>query len=155
MRKSKPQTPGPTPAALTTLQANAAGADIGAREIYVAVPPDRHPTPVRCFGTFTDQMRALVEWLRRCRVDTLAMEATNVYWMPLAEMLGEAGIAVCLVNPRHVKNVPGRKTDMQDCQWLQYLHSVGLLRAAFRADAEIRPLRVLWRHRDALVGQSS
>lgn len=70
-------------------------------------------------------------------------------------MLEEAGIAVCLVNPRHVKNVPGRKTDVQDCQWLQYLHSVGLLRAAFRADAEIRPLRVLWRHRDALVCQSA
>jgi transposase len=141
--------------ALTTLQANAAGADVGAREIYVAVPPDRDASPVRCFGTFTDQLRALVAWLRECRIDTLAMEATGVYWIPLAEMLEEAGIAVCLVNPRHVKNVPGRKTDVQDCQWLQYLHSVGLLRAAFRVDAEIRPVRVLWRHRDALVRQSA
>ncbi|HRG54477.1 MAG TPA: transposase [Lacunisphaera sp.] len=151
MRKPK-TSPAPS---LTTLQPNAAGADIGAREIYVAVPPDRSAPCVRCFGTFTDQLRALVAWLRECRVDTVAMEATSVYWIPLAEMLEEAGIAVCLVNPRHVKNVPGRKTDVQDCQWLQYLHSVGLLRAAFRAPAEVRPIRVLWRHRDALVRQSA
>lgn len=155
MPKTKPKPTKTTNGALTTLQPNAAGADIGAREIYVAVPPERDASPVRCFGTFTDQLRALVEWLRQCRIETLAMEATGVYWIPLAEMLEEAGIAVCLVNPRHVKNVPGRKTDVQDCQWLQYLHSVGLLRAAFRADAEIRPLRVLWRHRDALVRQSA
>jgi transposase len=155
-RKTNPTKPTKTTCgALTTLQPNAAGADIGAREIYVAVPPDRDESPVRCCGTFTDQLRALVEWLRKCRIDTVAMEATGVYWIPLAEMLEEAGIAVCLVNPRQVKNVPGRKTDVQDCQGLQYLHSVGLLRAAFRADAEVRPLRVLWRHRDALVRQSA
>jgi transposase len=148
--------PKPTPVpSLTTLQPNAAGADIGAREIYVAVPPDRDPTPIRCFGTFTDQLRALVAWLQQCRITTVAMEATSVYWMPLAELLEGAGIEVCLVNPRHVKNVPGRKTDVQDCQWLQYLHSVGLLRAAFRTPVEVRPLRVLRRHRDALVRQSS
>jgi transposase len=152
-RKTKPTKT--TCGELTTLQPNAAGADIGAREIYVAVPPDRDDSPVRCFGTFTDQLHSLVDWLRGCRIDTLAMEATGVYWIPLAEMLEAAGIAVCLVNPRHVKNVPGRKTDVQDCQWLQYLHSVGLLRAAFRTDAEVRPLRVLWRHRDALVRQSA
>lgn len=140
---------------LTTLQPNAAGADIGAREIYVAVPADRSPRPVRCFGTFTDQLRAMVAWLQECRIATVAMEATSVYWMPLAELLEEAKIEVCLVNPRHVKNVPGRKTDVKDCQWLQYLHSVGLLRAAFRTPVEVRPLRVLWRHRDALVRQSS
>lgn len=140
---------------LTTLHPNAAGADIGAREIYVAVPTDRATPNVRCFGTFTDQLRALVQWLLECRIDTVAMESTSVYWIPLAEMLEDAAITVCLVNPRHVKNVPGRKTDVQDCQWLQYLHSVGLLRAAFRAPAQIRPLRVLWRHRDALVRQSS
>jgi len=151
MRKPK-STSAPS---LTTLQPNAAGADIGAREIYVAVPPDRSPSPVRCFGTFTDQLRSLVEWLRECRITTVAMEATSVYWMPLAELLEEAKIEVCLVNPRHVKNVPGRKTDVQDCQWLQYLHTVGLLRAAFRTPLEVRPLRVLWRHRDALVRQSS
>ena len=151
MRKPK-STSAPS---LTTLQPNAAGADIGAREIYVAVPPDRSPAPVRCFGTFTDQLRALVAWLQECRITTVAMEATSVYWMPLAELLEAAKIEVCLVNPRHVKNVPGRKTDVQDCQWLQYLHTVGLLRAAFRTPVEVRPLRVLWRHRDALVRQSS
>jgi transposase len=140
---------------LTTLEPNAAGADIGAREIYVAVPADRATPNVRCFGTFTDQLQALVQWLRECRIDTVAMEATSVYWIPLAEMLEEAGITVCLVNPRHVKNVPGRKTDVQDCQWLQYLHAVGLLRAAFRPPADVRPIRALWRHRDALVRQSS
>jgi transposase len=150
MRKPK-STSAPS---LTTLQPNAAGADIGAREIYVAVPPDRSPDPVRCFGTFTDQLRALVAWLQECRITTVAMEATSVYWMPLAELLEAAKIEVCLVNPRHVKNVPGRKTDVQDCQWLQYLHTVGLLRAAFRTPVEVRPLRVLWRHRDALVRQS-
>lgn len=140
---------------LTALHPNAAGVDIGAREIYVAVAPDRSAQHVRCFGTFTDQLRAIVAWLYECQVDTVAMEATSVYWMPLAELLEEAGIAVCLVNPRHVKNVPGRKTDVQDCQWLRYLHSVGLLRGAFRPPAEVRPIRVLWRHRDALVRQSA
>jgi hypothetical protein len=100
MPKTKPAKT--TNGALTTLQPNAAGADIGAREIYVAVPPERDASPVRCFGTFTDQLRALVEWLRQCRIETLAMEATGVYWIPLAEILEEAGIAVCLVNPRHV-----------------------------------------------------
>lgn len=148
--KAKPA----TKVSLTTLQPNAAGADIGAREIYVAVPPDRATPHVRCFGTFTDQLRDLVQWLRECRIDTVAMEATSVYWMPLAELLEEVGITVCLVSPRHVKNVPGRKTDVQDCQWLQYLDCVGLLRAAFRPPSEVRPIRVLWRHRDALVRQS-
>ena len=145
----------PSAPSLTTMQPNAAGVDIGAREIYVAVPADRAAAHIRCFGTFTDQLRELVQWLRECRIDTVAMEATSVYWIPLAEMLEEAAIAVCLVNPRHVKNVPGRKTDVQDCHWLQYLHSVGLLRAAFRAPVEVRPIRVLWRHRDALVRQSA
>ncbi len=97
MRKTKLKTTGPAHGALTTLQPNAAGADISAREIYVAVPPDRDASPVRCFGTFTDQLRALVEWLRECRIDTLAMEATGVYWIPLAEMLEEAGIAVSTI----------------------------------------------------------
>jgi len=151
----KPKAKSNSALSLTTLHPNAAGADIGAREIYVAVPPDRSTPSVRCFGTFTDQLRALVTWLRECRIDTVAMEATSVYWIPLAELLEDAKIEVCLVNPRHVKNVPGRKTDVQDSQWLQYLHSVGLLRGAYRPPAEVRPIRVLWRHRDALVRQST
>ena len=133
------------------LNPRAAGADIGAREIYVAVSADATATPVRRFDTFTEDLRKLVSWLQEHGVTTVAMEATSVYWIPLAELLEEAGIEVCLVNPRHVKNVPGRKTDVADCQWLQYLHSVGLLRAAFRPAAQVRAVRALWRHRDALV----
>ena len=144
-RKAKPARVSPV------LKPHAAGADIGAREIYVALPADATEQPVRCFATFTEDLRKLVTWLKEHAITTLAMEATSVYWIPLAELLEEAGIEVCLVNPRHVKNVPGRKTDVADCQWLQYLHSVGLLRAAFRPAAEVRAVRALWRHRDALV----
>jgi transposase len=133
----------------------AAGADIGAREIYVAVAPELDEQPVRRFETFTEELRKLVDWLKDRAVTTLAMEATSVYWIPLAELLEEAGIDVCLVNPRHVKNVPGRKSDVADCQWLQYLHSVGLLRGAFRPPAQVRAVRALWRHRDALVRHSA
>jgi len=137
-----------------TINPTAAAADIGAREIYVAVPVELSPTPVRRFETFTDELKALVAWLVELKITTVALEATSVYWIPLAELLEEAGIAVCLVNPRHVQNVSGRKSDVMDCQWLQYLHSVGLLRAAFRPAAEIRAVRALWRHRAALVRQT-
>jgi transposase len=148
-RKTKVQTIQPV------INPHAAGADIGAREIYVAVPTALTPEPVRCFPTFTEDLRALVAWLQSFGIKTVAMEATSVYWIPLAELLEEAKIEVCLVNPRHVKNVPGRKTDVMDCQWLQYLHSVGLLRGAFRPAAEVRGVRALWRQRDALVRHSS
>jgi transposase len=137
-----------------TINPSAAAADIGAREIYVAVPVELSPTPVRRFDTFTDQLKALVAWLVELKITTVALEATSVYWIPLAELLEEAKIAVCLVNPRHVQNVSGRKSDVMDCQWLQYLHSVGLLRAAFRPAAEVRAVRALWRHRSALVRQT-
>ena len=148
-RKTKVQTIQPA------INPHAAGADIGAREIYVAVPSALTTEPVRCFPTFTEDVRALVAWLQSFGIKTVAMEATSVYWIPLAELLEEAQIEVCLVNPRHVKNVPGRKTDVMDCQWLQYLHSVGLLRGAFRPAAEVRGVRALWRQRDALVRHSS
>lgn len=148
-RKTKIQTIQPV------INAHAAGADIGAREIYVAVPTAQTAEPVRCFATFTEDLRALVAWLQAEQITTVAMEATSVYWIPLAELLEEAGIEVCLVNPRHVKNVPGRKSDVMDCQWLQYLHAVGLLRGAFRPAAEVRGVRALWRQRDALVRHSS
>jgi transposase len=133
---------------------HAAGADIGAREIYVGVSTELTATPVRRFETFTEDLRQLVAWLVSLKIETVAMEATSVYWIPLAELLEEAKIAVCLVNPRHVKNVPGRKSDVMDCQWLQYLHSVGLLAPAFRPSAEVRGVRALWRHREALIRQS-
>ncbi len=136
-----------------SINPSAAAADIGAREIYVAVPVERSGTPVRRFGTFTDELKQLVAWLVELKITTVALEATSVYWIPLAELLEDAGIEVCLVNPRHVQNVSGRKSDVMDCQWLQYLHSVGLLRAAFRPGAQVRGVRALWRHRDALVRQ--
>ena len=133
------------------IEANAAGIDVGATEIYVAVPPDRDQRPVRSFATFTEDLRAMAAWLAQCRITTVAMESTGVYWIPPYEILEAAGLRVCLVNSKHVKHVPGRKTDVQDCQWLQYLHSVGLLDPSFRPDAEICAIRSLSRHRASLV----
>ncbi len=119
------------PVTMPILHPDAAGIDIGATEIYVCVPLDRDPEPIRQFGTFTEDLHALATWLRQCGVTSVAMESTGVYWIPLYQILETRGVEVCLVNARHVKNVPGRKTDVQDCQWLQYLHAVGLLRASF------------------------
>ena len=133
------------------LEPNAAGIDIGAREIFVAVPPDRDEHPVRAFGTFTEDLQRLCAWLVTCRVTTAAMESTGVYWIPLYDLLEACGVTPCLVNARHMKNVPGRRTDWHECQWLQYLHTVGLLRPAFRPEAEICQVRTLLRHRGELV----
>ena len=133
------------------LHPHAAGIDIGATELYVCVPLDRDPQPIRRFGTFTEDLLAVATWLQQCGVTTVAMESTGVYWIPLFQILETRGLEVCLVNARHVKNVPGRKTDVQDCQWLQYLHSVGLLRASFRPPETVCAVRSLLRHRDTLV----
>lgn len=130
---------------------NAAGIDVGAEQSYVAVPPDRDETPVRCFGCFTEDLHNLARWLEACGIDTVAMESTGVYWVPLFQILEGYGFEVYLVNARHVKNVPGRKTDVLDCQWLQQLHSFGLLSASFRPEDEICVLRSYWRHRGNLV----
>ena len=113
-------------------QPDAAGVDIAANEIWAAVPPERTEKSVRRFGAFTQDLNELVKWLLDCGVRSVAMESTGVYWIPLFQLLEQAGLKVCLVNARHVKNVPGRKSDVRDCQWLQYLHSVGLLLASFR-----------------------
>jgi transposase len=136
---------------LEPIQPNAAGIDVGATEIYVAIPVDRDPQPVRCFLSFTDDLQTLADWLQKCGIQTVAMESTGVYWIPLFQILEARGIQVCLVNARHVKHVPGRKSDVMDCQWLQYLHSVGLLRASFRPEQAICMIRSLLRHRDGLV----
>ena len=136
---------------LECIESSAAGIDVGATEIYVAVPQDRDPQPVRCFQTFTDDLRQMATWLVQIGITTAAMESTGVYWLPPYEILEAAGIRVCLVNSKHVKHVPGRKTDVQDCQWLQYLHSVGLLRASFRPESEICAIRSLSRHRASQV----
>jgi len=141
--------------ALGIINPNAAGIDIGATEIFVAVPEDRDDEPVRSFPTFTEDLRALGTWLLECGITTAAMESTGVYWIPLFQVLEEMGIEVSLVNSRHVKNVPGRKSDVQDCQWLQYLHAVGLLRGSFRPPEHICELRALARHRDGLVQLAS
>ena len=133
------------------LEPNAAGMDIGAREIYVAVPPDRDEHPVRVFDTFTADLNELATWLLACGITTVAMESTGVYWIPVYEVLEAHGIRPCVVNARHMKNVPGRRTDWHECQWIQFLHSVGLLRAGFRPEAEVCGLRAVMRHRGELV----
>jgi transposase len=139
------------PAGLTRINPNAAGIDCGSEEHYVAVPADRDATPVRSFKTFTAELHRLADWLTACGVTSVAMESTGVYWIPLYEILEARGIDVVLVNARHVKNVPGRKTDVVDCQWLQELHSVGLLRGSFRPTPAIATLRAYLRHRETLV----
>ena len=136
---------------LPVIEPNAAGIDVGSTEIFVAVPADRDPEPVRCFPTFTVDLERLADWLQQCQIRTVAMESTGVYWIPLFQILEKRKIDVRLVNAHHVKNVPGRKTDVSDCQWIQHLHSVGLLRGSFRPDDEICALRSLWRHRDNLI----
>lgn len=130
---------------------NAAGIDVGAHESYVAVPPERDTQPVRSFGCFTEDLHALADWLIACGVTSVALESTGVYWVPIFQILETRGLEVYLVNARHVKSVPGRKTDVLDCQWLQELHSFGLLAASFRPADDICVLRSYWRHRDSLV----
>jgi transposase len=150
-RKSKSSTHVATP----VLHPHAAGIDLGAREIYVAVPAGCDPRPVRSFDTFTEDLLALRDWLQQCGVTSVAMESTGVYWIPLFQILDAAGLEVYLVNARHCKNLPGRKTDVQDCQWLQYLHSVGLLHASFRPADEVCAVRSILRHRESLLQGAS
>lgn len=136
---------------LAVLHPNAAGLDIGAREIWVAVPADRDLEPVRCFGTVTQDLEKLVAWLVQCGIDRVALESTGVYWIPVFELIEQAGIAAALIEPRQLKRVPGRKSDILDCQWIQQMHSFGLLTASFRPDAELRTLRAYLRHRAQLI----
>jgi transposase len=148
---SKAQTKTSVTPITPVLNPHAAGIDVGATSIYVAVPADRHSEPVRRFGTFTQGLLALAYWLKECEIRTVAMEATGVYWIPLFQILEERGLEVCLVNARHAKNVPGRKSDVADCQWLQHLHAVGLLRGSFHPPQAVRAIRALLRYRDSLV----
>jgi len=136
---------------LERIKPNAAGIDCGSEQHFVAVPSDRDPEPVRSFKTFTADLHRLADWLQACGIETVAMESTGVYWIPIYEILEERGFEVVLVNARHVKNVPGRKSDVLDCQWIQELHSVGLLRGSFRPAAEIAALRAYLRHREKLI----
>jgi transposase len=137
------------------LEANAAGIDIGAREVFVAVPPDRDEHPVRVFSTFTEDLEKLAQWLVSCGITTVAMESTGVYWIPLYDIVEKYGVKACLVDARGMKNVPGRRTDWHECQWLQFLHSVGLLRAAFRPEGDVCAVRSMMRYRTELVEMTS
>lgn len=137
--------------ALKQINFNAAGLDIGSAEIWTAVPEERDEQPVQKFDTFTADLHALADWLISCDVDTVAMESTGVYWIPIFEILEERGLEVLLVNARHIKNVTGRKTDVLDCQWIQQLHTYGLLRGSFRPSAEIASLRSYIRHRNNML----
>lgn len=136
---------------LPIVNPDAAGLDIGSDEIWACVPLGRDPQPVRQFGTFTPDLHRLADWLATCHVNTVAMESTGVYWIPIFELLEARGLKPQVVNARHLKNVPGRKSDWQDCQWIQRLHTVGLLSASFRPEAELCALRAYLRHRTTLL----
>ena len=151
-RPAKPRT---SPAVLEHLNPNAAGIDCGASEHVVAVPPDRDGNPVQTFRTFTGELERLADWLQACRVTSVAMEATGVYWIPIFEILETRGLQVSLVNARHIKNVPGRKRDVSDSEWIRDLHLMGLLRGSFRPTDAIVVLRAYLRHRAGLVEGAS
>ena len=138
-------------ATLSLIHPNAAGIDIGSASHFVAVPPDRDDEPVREFNSFTVDLHRLADWLDACNVDTVAMESTGVYWIPVYELLESRGFTVLLVNARHVKNVSGRKSDVLDCQWLQQLMSFGLLHGAFRPVDQVCVLRSLTRQRAMIL----
>ena len=137
--------------ALKHINLNAAGIDVGDSQMYVAVPEDRDEQFVRVFGTFTRNLLSLAQWLKDCHITTVAMESTGVYWIPLFEILVEHGFDVLLVDARKIKNVSGRKTDIQDCQWIQQLHTYGLLHGSFIPEQNMRALRDMVRHRANLL----
>ncbi len=145
------------PSEFERININAAGIDIGAQKHYVAVPRGRDSKgrDVRHFDTFTADLYALVDWLKQCHIDTVAMESTGIYWIPLFEILEKNGFEVRLVNPRSIKHAPGRKSDVVDCQWIQQLHAYGLLTSAFRPDEQINVLRAYHRQRTMLVNHAA
>jgi transposase len=145
------KTRGKSSGQLSTINLDAAGIDIGATFHVVAVPHDRDDRPIRTFRTFSDDLYQLADWLAQIGIKTVAMESTGVYWIPVFEILEARGFSVLLVNARHVKHVPGRKTDVNDAQWLQQLHQYGLLRGSFRPRDGVVQLRAYLRHRERLV----
>jgi transposase len=136
---------------LEVVHPHAAGIDIGNESHYVAVPPTRDSQPVRHFGCTTVELKALAEWLKQCGIQTVAMRSTGVYWIAVYDILETAGLDVYLVNARDTKNLPGRKSDVQESQWLMKLHTYGLLRNSFRPSQEIRTMRTYWRQRNDLI----
>lgn len=141
--------------ALEVVHPDSAGIDVGGSEHWVAVSPERDPEPVRRFGCFTADLHAMARWLLDRGVRHVAMQSTGVYWMPVFEILEQHGLKVILVNARDTKNLPGRKSDIQECQWLLKLHAFGLLNQSFQPTGEIRTARTLWRHRGNLVAEAS
>ena len=140
---------------LEVVHPHAAGVDIGNESHYVAVPPDRDSQPVRRFGCTTAELREMAAWLKQCGICTVAMQSTGVYWIAVYDILEQADLEVYLVNARDTKNLPGRKSDVQESQWLMKLHTYGLLRNSFRPSQEIRVMRTYWRQRNDLVQSAS
>src|SRR5215470_9149481 len=138
-------------AGMRQITAHAAGVDIGAHEIVACVPDGEAQQIVRTFGTYTADLQTLADWFIDRGIQTVAMESTGVYWIPLFETLEARGIQACLISAQSLKHVPGRKSDVLDCQWIQTLHSYGLLKASFRPEAELVALRTLLRHRAQLI----
>lgn len=136
---------------LAIVHPDAAGIDVGNASHFVSVPEGRDEEPVREFGSWTADLHRLAGWLKSCGIRTVAMQSTGVYWIALYEVLEQEGLEVYLVNARGTKNLPGRKSDVQECQWLRKLHTYGLLRNSFRPPEEIRSVRTIWRQRDRLV----
>jgi transposase len=140
---------------LVIVHAHAAGIDVGSASHFVSVPPDRDENPVREFGSWTDDLRQMVKWLKACEITSVVMQSTGVYWIALYDVLEQAGFDVCLANARGTKNLPGRKSDVQECQWLRKLHTYGLLRKSFRPPHQIGEVRTLWRLRSRVLEDSS
>jgi transposase len=140
---------------LNCVNPNAAGIDIGAKSHFVAIPEGRDQTTVREFNCFTSDLHAMVTWLKTSNIDTIVMESTSVYWIPVFEILEQNGFTVLLADARHVKNVSGRKSDVLDCQWLQQLHALGLVQGAFRPEDDIVQLRNFIRQRSMLIAHAS
>jgi transposase len=138
-------------AALEVVHPNAAGIDIGNESHFVAIPPDRDATPVREFGSWTADLQEMARWLKVHGIQTVVMQSTGVYWIAVQEVLEQSGLEVYLVNARGTKNLPGRKSDVQECEWLRKLHTYGLLRNSFRPPEQIRAIRTIWRQRDRWV----
>lgn len=149
-RKSKDPTKG-----LEVANPSAAAIDIGCREHWVAVPEGRDTLNVRCFGCCTEDLEALAQWLRKCKVDTVVMEATGSYWMVLYDLLETNKLRPVVVNPRYAKNMSGKKGDIPDCQWMQKLHTYGLFSNSFRPEESVRAMRTIMRRRESLVGSAS
>lgn len=156
-RKSKTRAASPKVdwRALDVVHADAAGIDIGGSEHWVAIAPEKDEQAVRCFECFTSDLEQMAAWLLARGVRSVAMQSTGVYWMPVFEILQQRGMEVYLVNARHTKNLPGRKSDIAECQWLLKLHTFGLLNNSFQPSDEVRAMRTLWRHRGGLVAQAS